>query len=293
LGKDDKNLPTQGNGMIIVKNKGDLGNLLFQYAFGYIAARRLKTSFCINKLRELGFFELDGVTSATNLLRKCRFKVESLWHIPEEKNWLEYNDARYTGPETVLAHLADHAVYRGYFQSSAYYAGHEEEVKNLFRIKENYRHRFQQRCASFLTGAPLAVLHLRGKGHGGWDRIRLPWSYYENCLRRIENPERYRWIVVTDDVSYARERLSSRHKMEIVSGQVIDDFLLLNSARIHIMANSTFSWWAAYLNPDPTARIMGPKYWYGHKPEYQFEAPEGIMHPAWEWVPVAEANEAS
>ena len=69
-----------------------------------------------------------------------------------------------------------------------------------------------------------------------------------------------------------------------VSGVVIDDFQLMNRAAIHIMANSTFSWWAAYLNPNPAARIMGPKYWYGHQPEYQFEAPDGIMHPAWAWV---------
>jgi hypothetical protein len=101
----------------------------------------------------------------------------------------------------------------------------------------------------------------------------------------VKDPENYRWIVVTDDAPYARGRLPAGYEMEIVSGAVMDDFQLLNSARIHILANSTFSWWAAYLNPDPAARIMGPKYWYGHKPEYQFEAPAGIMHPGWEWVP--------
>lgn len=270
--------------MILVKNKGDLGNLMFQYAFGFIAARRLRTSFCLNRLRELAFFELDGDTPSANLLRKARFKLESLLRLPEEKNWLEYNDARYTAPETVLAHLADHALYRGYFQSSVYYEGCEQEVRKLFRVKETYRRRFQQRCASFLSGPPLAVLHVRGKGHGSWERIRLPWSYYENCLRRVKDPGNYRWIVVTDDAAYARERLSSQYEMEIVSGEVIDDFQLLNRARIQIMANSTFSWWAAYLNPDPAARIMGPKYWYGHKPKYQLEAPAGIMHPGWEWV---------
>lgn len=270
--------------MILVKNKGDLGNLMFQYAFGFIAARRLRTSFCLNRLRELAFFELDGDTPSANLLRKARFKLESFLRRPEEKNWLEYNDARYTAPETVLAHLADHALYRGYFQSSVYYEGCEQEVRKLFRVKETYRRRFQQRCASFLSGPPLGVLHVRGKGHGAWERIRLPWSYYENCLRRVKDPGNYRWIVVTDDAAYARERLSSQYQMEIVSGEVIDDFQLLNRARIQIMANSTFSWWAAYLNPDPAARIMGPKYWYGHKPEYQLEAPAGIMHPGWEWV---------
>lgn len=271
--------------MILVKTVGDLGNLMFQYAFGFVVARRLRTSFCLNKLRELAFFELDGDTPSANLMRKARFKMESLWRRPAEKNWMAFNDAAYTAPKTVLADLADNAVYRGYFQSSAYYEGCEEEVKRFFRVKETYRRRFEQRCASFLKGPPLAVLHLRGKLHGEWNRISLPWSYYENCLRRVKDPENYRWIVVTDEASYARKRLPSQYQMEIISGEVIDDFQLMNSARIHIMANSTFSWWAAYLNSDPAARIMAPNYWYGHRPEYQWEAPAGIMHHAWEWVP--------
>jgi hypothetical protein len=100
----------------------------------------------------------------------------------------------------------------------------------------------------------------------------------------VKDRENYRWIAVTDDPQYARQFVPPHFKIEIISGKVLDDFQLLNSARIHIMANSTFSWWAAYLNPDPAARIMGPKYWFGHKPQHQFEAPEGIMHPAWEWV---------
>jgi hypothetical protein len=270
--------------VILVKNKGDLGNLMFQYAFGFIAARRLKTSFCLNKLRELAFFELGGDTPVANLARKVRFKLASLLRPSVQRNWLEYNDARYAAPDKVLAQISNHAVYRGYFQSSAYYQGCEQEVKNLFQIKETHRRQFQERCASLLQGPPLGVLHLRGKGHGEWERIRLPWSYYENCLARVKDVKNYRWIAVTDDAPYARDRLASEFKVEIVSGKMIDDFQLLNRARIHIMANSTFSWWAAYLNPDPAARIMAPKYWYGHKPEYQFEAPEGIMHPAWEWV---------
>jgi hypothetical protein len=276
--------------MIEVKTTGDLGNLMFQYAFGFVVARRLNTSFCLNKLRELSFFELGGDSAAANALRRLLFKLASLARSPREKKWLDFNDGRYFPPETVLAHLSDNAVYRGYFQSSRYYAGIEAEVKNLFRVKVPLRRRFEQRHADHLQGKPLGVLHLRGKGHGGWERIRLPWSYYENCLERVPDRDKYRWLVVTDDADYARGNMPESLKMEIVSGDVIDDFQLLNRAAIHIMANSTFSWWAAYLNPNPSARILGPKYWYGHKPEYQFEAPEGIMHPAWEWVETAPAK---
>jgi hypothetical protein len=274
--------------MILVKTIGDLGNLMFQYSFGYSVARRLKTSFCLNKLRELAFFELDSDTPAANLMRKARFKAECLLRRPVEKNYMAFNDAAYTAPKVVMADLADHCIYRGYFQSSAYYEGCEDEVKKFFKVKENLRRTFEERCKSFLEGPPLAVLHVRGKWHGDWERIALPWSYYENCMRRVKDRENYRWIVITDDLPNAKTRVPPELNMEIVSGEVIDDFQLMNRARIHIMANSTFSWWAAYLNPDPNARIMAPNYWYGHRPEYQWEAPAGIMYPGWEWVPTGE-----
>ena len=278
------------NDMILVKTVGDLGNLMFQYSFGYIVARRLKTSFCLNNLRELAFFELDGDTPAANLLRKARFKAGCLWRRPAVKNWMAFNDAAYAAPKTVLSDLSDHAIYRGYFQSSDYHEGYAEEVKKLFKVKANFRQKFEQRCKSFLEGPPLGVLHLRGKWHGDWERISLPWSYYENCLQRVKDRENYRWLVITDDVPNAQQRLPAKHPMEIVSGEVIDDFQLMSHARIHIMANSTFSWWAAYLNPSPAARIMAPNYWYGHRPEYQWEAPAGIMYPGWEWVPTGKDN---
>ena len=270
--------------MILVKATDNLGNQMFQYAFAFATARRLKTSFCMNRLRKLTYFQLGGDSAPANALRKLRFKFGSLARRPAEKKWLDYNEGRYTAPEKILAGLDDHAVYRGYFQSNRYYAGCETEVKSLFQVQPLLRRRFEQRYTDYLQGPPLAVLHVRGKDYDGWDMVTLPWSYYENCLERVTDKEKYRWLVVTDDIDFTRKKLPADWKMELVSGDVIDDFQLMNRAAIHIMANSTFSWWAAYLNPNPSARIMGPKFWFGHKPEYLYEAPEGIMNTAWEWV---------
>ncbi|MCE0499389.1 MAG: hypothetical protein LV481_15720, partial [Methylacidiphilales bacterium] len=226
--------------MIQIKNPpdSDLCNVMFQYAFGFTTARRLGTSFCMSRLRDYSaygldsLFELGGDTSAANALRKLRFKLASLMRRPVEKRWLDFNDGRYASPEKVLADLSDHAFYRGYFQSSRYFTGCETEVKNLFRVKEPLRHRFERRYADYLRGAPLGILHLRGKFHGAWERVRLPWSYFENCLERVPDRENYRWLVLTDDVDYVRHNFPEACKMEIASGEVIDDFQLMSRATI-------------------------------------------------------------
>lgn len=273
--------------MIEIKSIGDMGNQIFQYAFGYCMSRKLNTTFCLNHFHTLTNFTLGGDTPFANGCRKAAFKAQSLLRRPADHDWQDFNAMRYASPEAVLGQLTDHAIYRGYFQSHRFFTGNESEVKALFTARPDLVAHFEKSYSSYLTGKPLAILHIRGKGHGGWDDIRLPQSYYLNCIARVKNPGDYRWIAMTDDIDFARTRLPADLPVEFVSGTVLDDFQLMQHAAVHIMANSTFSWWAAYLNRNPQAHIMGPFYWYGHRAKFRYEAPEGIMNPAWDWVEAA------
>ncbi len=272
--------------MIYVKIQGRTGNALFQYAFAYSSARRLKTGFCVSSLRALEWFDLDGGSVLSNAVRKSAFKLHGHLKKPFECNWLEYNNCRYTAPETILAGLRGHAVYRGYFQSSDYFAFCADDIKRLFKIKKPLEKSFLANHQELRDGKKLLVIHLRGTDVKGWsvdgEMVMLNPAYYARCLEKISDIGAYRTVAVTDDALWAREMLPKGLPVEYVSSSALKDFLLMRSADVLIMANSTFSWWAGYLNPNPAARIMGPKYWYGHKTGV--EAPSGIMHPEWEWI---------
>ena len=272
--------------MIYVKIQGRTGNALFQYAFAYSTALRLKTSFCVSSLRMLGWFDLEGIEAVSNTIKKSAFKLRGIFKKPIERNWLEYNNCRYTSPATILANLNDEAVYRGYFQSEDYFRFCDKSIKKLFRVKKQLEKRFLNDHQKMYEGKKILVIHLRGTDVKGWrvdgEQVVLDAAYYMRCLDRISNLGLYRSFVVTDDVLWARELLPTSLRATYVSSSALNDFLLMRSADVLIMANSTFSWWAGYLNTNPTARILGPRYWYGHNTGA--EAPSGITNTAWEWV---------
>ena len=62
----------------------------------------------------------------------------------------------------------------------------------------------------------------------------------------------------------------------------IIDFQLIMNADIAIIANSSFSWWAAYLNAKEHKIVYAPKYWLGFKVDK--EIPEKIMSVNWNWI---------
>jgi hypothetical protein len=92
--------------------------------------------------------------------------------------------------------------------------------------------------------------------------MMLPVSYYEKSLEKIED---YKIIFVGDNISFAKEHFSHIPNSTFEQNDAIVDFQIILNADIAIIANSSFAWWAAWLNPNPNKKIIAPKYWVGFK----------------------------
>jgi hypothetical protein len=111
-------------------------------------------------------------------------------------------------------------------------------------------------------------LHVRAgdyKTFRGGQRM-LPLAYYRQAMETIR--ERVRkpfFLVFSDDIAYARENLPRGEEMVFVDhndeSNGHEDLRLMSACRHHIIANSTFSWWGAWLNPDPEKLVLAPKVW--------------------------------
>lgn len=110
----------------------------------------------------------------------------------------------------------------------------------------------------------------------------LPISYYLQGIRffkeRFTHPT---FFVFSDDIAFARQNLPSDAHIVFVDHNdtfaAHEDIRLMSSCRGHIIANSTFSWWAAWLNPHPDKIVFSPKYWY-LKPDSYFP---DLLPPDW------------
>jgi len=95
-----------------------------------------------------------------------------------------------------------------------------------------------------------------------WD---LPWEYYLHAIdevcRHVQNPH---WYVFSDDSKWCREKFAFLQNVDFVDGNDAcpwEDLELMKTCRHHIIANSTFSWWGAFLAEDPDGLTVYPKQW--------------------------------
>lgn len=295
--------------MIGVKLNGRLGNQLFQYAFGFSASKKLKVNFYLIKtgtpidiyryfrLERNLFYLIDTTffnTKACKLLfshylRKIFYNFISSFGISEIK--LISNSE---SPKTINNTLKDRTNYDGFFQSEVYFEDYKEKIIDTFKIRDNYQKIFNQKFADILSKPRKVVLHIRKTdylelGHlnlGGKD-LSVPFGYYHQIIKQIHDENNY-YIIISDDPLLIENEFNYLTNKYISFNNEITDFQFMLSADICIISNSTFSWWAAYLNNNKDKSVYCPKYFLGHliKKEY----PTNIYPSDWIQIPVEHLN---
>jgi hypothetical protein len=190
------------------------------------------------------------------------------------------------GPEEAEPFFAENVrnwrYYYAYFQSEVYFSQVKDQIKRRFRVKEPFVQEFKKKYRDLFDGKKkVLAIHYRfgdyvdwGKDELGGINLVLPESYYINALSQIPDLEDYQIILVTDDVKTCDSRTFYIKNKKIFSDSEIMDFQLLQHADKLIVANSTFSWWAAYLNKK-NAEVLAPEFWLGFKVRREF--PNGII----------------
>ena len=262
---------------------------MFVYAYALAASRRLGAGYFLMydwKTPECfqvpDYFKCPSFHPLWNRVKLSAFDV-----FRQPFSTIEIGSLR--PPDEVLAKEARWRRFRGYMQSDKFFAGYETLIRSEFQIRDDYRKRFVEQYRQSPERKRI-VVHVRrsdyaefGNPEIGFD-LCLPVSYYEKSLAQIEQLDSADVYFVGDDPEFSRKTFGTRSGFHYVSGSIIDDFQLIQSADVAIISNSTFAWWAAYLASNPKAQIYAPQYWLGFK--VQREYPMGIMYPKWHWVDV-------
>jgi hypothetical protein len=164
---------------------------------------------------------------------------------------------------------------KGLRQSEKYFAEHKEAIRKTLTVKDEYiRHlnsyknelrncesvAIHIRRGDYLTEVALDVLGLKEKDYY--------LEAYSIIKKHIPNPVIY---FFSDDVKFVEEEL-----LPVIPGKIlsrpepdnfIEDFYLMSQCRHNIIANSSFSWWAAWLNDNPGKTVIAPKKWFNNGPK--------------------------
>ncbi|MBB3188407.1 alpha-1,2-fucosyltransferase [Microbacter margulisiae] len=270
--------------MIIVSLKCQMGNQLFQYAFGAANAKRLHTRFIpfLNTPYypfKLEYFKLDPFTRfvfsypkiTRQYSRVCRKLVKHMIKTKIDDN--EWH---------LLDNIENNCYYDGFFQSERYFQPFPDTIRRRFRIKKSYRNAFENKYGELFRTHKTIVVHLRRKDYNlvGYDdiggvNIALPLTYYQKAFEQIKQLDDYVILFISDDIESVKNDFGNHPNYRFETNPSIIDFQLIQHADIAIIANSTFAWWAAYLSHKPSAQIYAPAYWWGFKVRKEF--PVGIM----------------
>lgn len=179
----------------------------------------------------------------------------------------------------------------GWFQSERYFASNADRVKQWFSPRARDRKRLEQRMTEW-PAAPdkMVAIHIRrgdyanvrddlGDGEQGW---LLPTDYYRRAMSGI--PREARLALFSDDPDWAAAQFADWRPWVSRGELPAADMLLMSRCRWNIIANSSFSWWAAWLNVRPDKVVIAPRYHLGWRVGRW--VPGGIEVPAWNYLNV-------
>lgn len=279
--------------MRLIKMTGGLGNQMFIYAL-YLRMRRRYPHTRIDlsdmmHYRAHNGYELPRVfrtpPSEVCLPRWVKKIVEFLFFRTILERHERGSLRHYDGP--VRWPLV---YYKGFYQRTAYLEGIEDEVRQVFRFHEEQASARTQALLRQIEGDAHAVsLHVR-RG----DYQQEPFYSTIGCvctetyyLRAIEALRQrvpgMHCYVFSDDPGWVRARLALPEAVYVDWNHGPDswqDMMLMLACRHHIIANSTFSWWAAWLGSGQGRITVAPARWYAGQPL----APD--LYPA-HWLRVA------
>jgi hypothetical protein len=238
---------------------GRFANQMFQYASLKGIARNVGADICIpnhthavddgigNKLRTELFDSFD-LNVNVGLLNNGHAPVvqERFFHFDEE----------------LFKLCPDHVSLQGYFQTEKYFKHVESEIREDFTFKDEILKPCKEMISS--VESPIA-LHVRRTDYltNSENHFNLSLSYYENALSYFGNDRNV--IVFSDDPSWCNEQKLFENDRFLISENTDNrvDLCLMTLCDDFIIANSSYSWWGAWLSSNKNKKVIAPDQWFG------------------------------
>lgn len=238
--------------MIVIRLKGGLGNQMFQYAYGRDLSYRQKTVLKLDKsfLKNTIWQRIIGVTPRKYELGE--FNIKAKLTNKKYKNRLE-----------------------GYWQSEKYFKDIRKMICEDFTLKKESNN--FKKLAKIISQTNSVSVHFRRGDYAEKRKTKkyhglLDTNYYQKALdiinEKVKNPH---FFVFSDDPSWVKKNFKIKQPLTFISGSRkltnSKELILMSLCKHNIIANSSFSWWGAWLNRNPSKIVIAPKKWFRAKIE--------------------------
>lgn len=269
---------------VTAKVVGGLGNQIFIYAAARTLALRLRAELCL----DVSSYRSD----LGRLFRLDRLRIDARINSPPQgtkplhrQTWWRRNVSsfgvteclRYSEPhfhyDPVFSSLsAENVRLDGYFQSHRYFEAASEQICSDMRLSGNPSVDFES-FSRLIDACDTAIsVHVRrgdyiSDPNASDVHNSIGIDYYHRAIsltRRILGPQAFIFFF-SDDPDYVRTHFGHIEASAVLPAnheRPEEDLLLMARCKHNIIANSTFSWWAAWLNQNPTKVVVAPAQWF-------------------------------
>mgnify|MGYP003977089545 CR=1 FL=1 len=264
---------------------GGLGNQMFQYAFGYALSKennakiKLEVSgfdaydlrnyaldlFNVEKNSELKSkydFLLNKINSkhdsflskaSSNLLRRL-LRLTNFYY--QEKEEFVYDQG--------VFNIKKNTYFYGYWQNEKYFKKYRNDLLEIFKLKDIHSQtkEYQQKIIKSTS----VSLHIRREDFLNSIHDTCDIEYYKKAVLEIlKIKKQAHFFIFSDDMHWVKNNLNFiNHKTLILLESEIPDheeMYLMSQCKCNIIANSSFSWWGAWLNQNSDKKVIAPKKW--------------------------------
>ena len=261
--------------MIFCALSGGLGNQMFQFANAFSCAQKLKQKLILDtsellgdgkRKYALGDFNLSNVVMEKNpktLSLFSRISLGIFWPVKDIKEEKEFT----FNPSVLNIKGCNRLV--GYWQCPAYFEDHRNELIQIFSLKTlSDKFNFYKQL---LTQETSVSIHVRrgdyvSELHTNQIHGICSIDYYKNAIQVLANKyplTRFTYLIFSDDKNWSKDAFAFLESYKIIENlSDAEELLLMSLCKHNIIANSSFSWWAAWLNKHEYKTVIAPQNWF-------------------------------
>ena len=274
--------------MVVVKVSGGLGNQMFQYAFGKAIAKKNNEDFQM----DLSFYATQSLREFELLkfnINERTIRTESFFDVLGIKKKMQkiylkftkqnsfgtyYKEKEATVYDPNVFSLGKEKYFDGYWQNEKYFLEIRECILREFTSKAKFSKEMKKNMSYIKSTSSVSVHIRRGdyvtNGHTHNVHGVCDLGYYKKAIEYfVEKINEPVFFIFSDDMAWCKENFSFVSEKHFVDNtkNAIEDLELMKNCKHNIIANSSFSWWGAWLNESPTKIVISPLRWVVNNPK--------------------------
>ena len=245
--------------MIITKLQGGLANQIFQWAYG----RHLSNKYNVELYTDLNFYNqhIPGITKRNYSLSKFPNINTSAFNPSNLSNAKKFQKLGDNFKFNEFSYDNNYNYYLdGYWQSENYFLESSDLIRKKLSPSDEILKKLN--LTPFID-KNVVSLHVRRTDYvtsNGYHPVQSI-EYYKKALDIIGE---YDYIFVfSDDIQWCKDNLTFNNMIFMEGFDDVEDLWLMSMCKNNIIANSSFSWWGAWLNSNPNKKVIAPDNWFG------------------------------